>query len=304
MKKLGLIIFLVSLSLVLAGCSRLLGDRKNAGLQVLTGGQTSSVFLDDQYLDKTPLIERDIKPGTYTLRIQPDDNNLVPHETTVNLRGGLLTVVTWDPGERPEMSGGVIYEMEPIGNKNDTELVFVSIPDGVIISVDGFQAEFTPTVLKNIPAGHLAYEATLPSYVTQSHTINVVPGHRMLINIKLAKMGDTPPTPPRPPDDQDQDAIDEDLSTDDEVDTLVSETEDEIDLEPPYVIILSTGFRQEDQEVLRVRDEPGVGGRELGFVPEGSQHPYLGETEAGWHQIKFGDESGWVSGEYTQLITQ
>lgn len=179
--------FLIFASTLLAACNPFESKTK-AGLQVITNSIPSTVFLNGQYLEKTPLIERSLKPGDYTLKIQPDDPTLVPQETTVTLRKGLLTVVTWKPGKRPETSGGVIYEMEPLKAKNDAEVSFVTIPDGAIVSLQGRNKEFAPAIMTKVEPGSKEFEVTLPSYETQRHTLNVVSGYRMIVKIKLAKL--------------------------------------------------------------------------------------------------------------------
>ena len=110
-------IIIVFVAAFFSGCNPLKKNSKS-GLQVITDGTESAVFLDEQYIEKAPFINREIKPGEYTLKIQPDDPSLVTHETKIVLRPGLLTVVTWKLAERPELSGGVIYEMEPIKSKS------------------------------------------------------------------------------------------------------------------------------------------------------------------------------------------
>lgn len=106
----------------------------------------------------------------------------------IRLRPGLLTVVTWKLAQRPELSGGVIYEMEPISSKNKSEVSFVTIPDGAIVSLQGKEKEFSPVIITDVNPDHNEFEVSLPSYESQKHTINVVPGYRMLVNVKLAKL--------------------------------------------------------------------------------------------------------------------
>src|SRR3990167_1732841 len=83
-----------------------------AGLLVTTDDIPASLFLNDQYLDKSPYQDKKIQPSTYTLRIVPDDASFVSYELPVTLHKGIITVVTWKPGPTAETTGGVIYEME------------------------------------------------------------------------------------------------------------------------------------------------------------------------------------------------
>lgn len=188
MKKLFILAVLILISSTFAGCQSILDRKTKSGLQVITDDVPSSVFINGQYLNNTPLIEKELKPGEYSIKIQPNDSSLVAYETTVTLRKNLLTVVTWKPGSRPELSGGVIYEMEPLTDSSKAEVSFETVPEGAIVSLQGKDKDFTPVVFSDVTPGNQGFEITLPSYETQSHTINVQPGYRMLVRVKLAKL--------------------------------------------------------------------------------------------------------------------
>jgi len=67
------------------------------------------------------------------------------------------------------------------------------------------------------------------------------------------------------------------------------------------VTIKSTNFFNDEEEVLRVRDEATASGNELGFAVVGEEYDYLGEKENGWYMIDFEGEEGWVSGKYVEV---
>lgn len=292
---------LVASTILLAGCSLPLGPAK-AGLQVMTTEVPASIFLNGQYLEKTPYIGKNLKPGEYMLKIQPDNPAFVPYETTITLAKGLLTVVTWKPGERPETSGGVIYEMESLSQKNKTELSIISIPDKAIVSLDQDKKDFTPLLLKDVAIGTHEFEVRLPSYETQKHTINIIEGYRINITVKLAKHslelvdGKT-----------DQEASPSAKTVDTEESTASGETplrqakSTVSETDQPMVTIKPTNFYRDGKEVLRVRDKAGSHGQELGFAEVGESYPYLDETVSGWHKIDFAGDEGWVSGKYASL---
>lgn len=290
-------------ALLFSGCSLL--PVKKAGLQVLTTDVSSSVFVDGQYVDKTPYIGKEFKPGTYTVKIQPDNPKLVPHETTVKLEPGLLTVITWNPGEKPETSGGVIYELEKLPSKKQTELSIFSLPDAAIVSIDQQQKEFTPISLPAIDPGNHEIEITLPSYQTQKHTISTVQGHRLKITVKLAKEApkttkttEQVPQPPSIPNPESATQSAVPISTKSAVPVRqpvlgVATTSAQVTIEP-------TGFFVDGKEVLKVRSEPTSTGSELGYAPVGSTYPYLDESKNGWLKISFNQAVGWVSGQYSK----
>ncbi len=282
-------------------------EKKNrAGLQVITPDVPSTVFLNGQYLDKTPLIEKSLKPGTYFLRIQPDDSTLVGHDTTITLRPGVLSVATWKSAKRPEMSGGVIIEMEPLPSSKESEVSVISIPDNAIISLDNGVKEFAPLRIANVAAGPHEFEATLPSYETQRHTIDIVKGYRLLLTVKLAKLADT---------NTEEKAVSNSEATSSA--TLLAPSSATISgktatqsarfnvatdsATAQQVLILKTNFFQEGKEVLRVRNNPGTLGTEVGFVDVGKRYRFLESTTSGWIKLAFDSKEGWVSGEFTRL---
>ena len=259
-----------------------------AGLQVKTGEVTASLFLDDQYLDKTPFINKQIQPGDYLLRIEPDSTSLVPYELPIKLNKGMVTVVTWDPGATLETSGGSIYEMEKLPRGNDAQIDLQTVPDGAIITFDGGSKQFSPLLLTDLAEGSHQFEISLPSYKTQQHSINLIKGHQVIVTTILARTGEIPP-------------IGEITELNDQQPAATEALEELTVTQGPQVQILSTNFFVNDKEVLRVRDEPSPAGAELGFAPVGESYAYLGE-QTDWFQLEFEGQPGWVSAQYSQAI--
>lgn len=306
MRKVLVFSILLLVSVSLSGCSPFANPK--AGLQVVTNDVSSSVFINDQYLEKTPYIGKELKPGSYTVRIQPDDETLVSYETSVQLRKGLLTVITWKPGTRPETSGGVVYEMEKLANKKHSEIFITSLPDGAVVSLDNQAKDFTPLIVDTISPGRHEFEVSLPSYETQKHTINVIDGHRMNVTVKLAKI-DTQSIPATPNQNSPTQATDDkQLQATDSAQVATPSASSKpvrqaVDQSAtPYIKIKPTNFFQGGEEVLRVRDKPKSSGKELGFAVVGESYPYLQELENDWYKIEFKNQEGWVSNQYSELV--
>lgn len=281
MRKLVIIAFLLISSIVFAGCNPLTW-KQQAGLQVITNDVSASLFLDDQYLDKTPYINKKIKPGNYNLRIQPDDSSLVPYDIPITLNKGTITVIEWQPNISLETSGGTIYEMEKTGK---TTLEFQTIPNNAILTLDGGVKQFSPLILEDVAEGNHTFEISLPSYVTQQKAVNVIKNHHITLTAILAKEL-------QPTEDQ-QDLETPEATTATETNTLLGSTNQET------VQILSTDFFVNDQEVLRVREEPTNLGKELGFAVVGKTYPLKEEVD-GWFGIEFENQVGWISSQYSQ----
>lgn len=252
----------------------------HSGLQVQTEGIPAMLFLDGQHLDKTPFVNKKIKPGTYILRIQPDSESFAPYELSVRLNRGTMTVVHWEPGSTLETSGGVMYEMELVPDRTKTELELQTIPSGAILTVNQGTKQFSPLVVSDLGEGDHEFEVSLPSYETQRHSIQLPAGHKVTATVVLAKA-----TQVEEPTDQAEPTL-----------TPLGRS-----LFGAQVRILNTNFFLDGQEVLRVRETASAGGRELGFVSVGESYPYRGES-SGWLQIEFSGGVGWVSSEYTQKV--
>ncbi len=301
-RSLAIVIFT---SILLSAC-QLPGQQKKAGLQIVTGDTASSLFLNGQYLEKSPFVEKSLQPGEYSLRIEPDDQKLLPHDMSITLRPGLMTVVTWRPGERPELSAGVTYELEPIDG-GSSELNFISIPDGAIVTVLGQPKAFAPTNLKLDP-GEYEFEVSLPSYQSQKHSVKLVRGYRTRVSITLAKdsaIGTTTTTTNPSPNASVSASLGARLaSASAQIDPTSIIASASAVTSGPRVKILSTGFRQNGIEGLRVRSSATPSSSELGFAPTGSVYSYDAKSENGWHAIVFNSQTGWVSGQFTQLIQE
>jgi len=301
MKRIVFLFVILFSSIVFSACNNPLAKKAKSGLQVqITNEMNASVYLNGNYVEKTPFVSRELSPGEYDLKIQPDDPSLIPYETKISLKPGLLSVVTWKLAQRPEFSGGVIYEMEEISSSTNSEISFVTIPDGAIVTVAGKEKSFSPVILTDIIPGHVEFEVTLPSYDLQKHTINAIPGYRMLITVKLAKENLNKPEKKEEIIEKkvEEEITEETLSipaTKSATVSAVLATTDE------KVLIKSTNFFVNGKEVLRVRDLPEATGKELGFADVGKHYSYLEKTENNWINIEFDGQSGWVSKQYAEL---
>lgn len=307
-------------SLFLSGCNPL--ELKNkSGLQVITNDAVVSIFIDDHFLGESPFLTKDLKPGEYTLKLEPKSSTLVAYETTLTLRKGLLSVITWKPGTDLTSSGGVIYELEKLPDRKQTELSVISIPDGAIVSIDGKEKEFAPFVKEDIEEGNHDFEVSLPSYETQKHTINVVKGHRLNVLVKLAKESNgmlaqntapTVETTTQPDEIARRTTLPDTATTAGSVQGATTPTTATASANAPQpvrrtgqtgqqVLIKPTGYFENDTEVLRVRAASTSAAAQIGTVNVGQQYPYLNEQTSAWIKIGFNNQAGWVSSQYAEI---
>lgn len=271
-------------SLFLSACS-IFDKPKNSGLQVSTGEIKASVYLNDNFLERTPFINKNLAEGTYMIKIVPDDPSYLPYETQINLKNETLSVVVWKLGKKPEYSGGVIYEMVPLNDKNKTEVMFNSVPDGAIIKFKDQEKVFSPVTLTDISEGEHMYEISLPSYESLNHTINVIKGYRMVVYSKLSKI------------DLEEQKAKEVASSSAKKNETIEATQS-----ANMVKIKSTNFFENNEEVLRVRRQASATASAVGFAKVGEIYKYLGITsQDNWLYIELDATiSGWVSGSYAE----
>ena len=271
------------------------------GLQVLTDDVPATIYLDGKVMEKTPYLNKELKSADYMLEIRPDDVSYVPYQTKVKLKNGMLTVVNWKPGKRPETSGGVIFETESLRNNRMTELVITTIPDGGIIYVDGVTRGFAPVTVQGLTKGEHQLEVRLPSYETQVQPINVLEGYRILVTAKLGKKEYQAPKTSSLATSSATVTATASAKTNTSL-TATSAATKKQTLLAPKVTIKSTNFFQNGKEVLRVRSDATTNSRELGFATVGDDYKYLNERKEGWVKIQFGTQVGWVARQFATVV--
>ena len=197
------IVAIISLASVVASGCGIEQKRQRSGLQITSVEATAAAYLNGTYLNKTPLIEKNLRAGTYTVRLVADDTSLAPYEEQVTLTPGTLSTLTWKPATRAEFSSSIVYQLESLtasqpfwrrwfattAEKTTGDLKIISVPDNAIINLTGQNdRQFAPFVFSSLPAGKVDYSVFLPSYETHQHTLDIQPGYRTTALIKLAKI--------------------------------------------------------------------------------------------------------------------
>lgn len=267
--KLSLLIF-ASVVILFAVIFFLLGylKPKGAGILVETN-PASTVFIDGNQVGRTPY-EATRSPGEISVKLVPEtlDKPASIFETKVTLNSGIKTVIKREFGETEETSAGEIISFERAGGK-EASLVVVSVPDAAQVSIDGQVRGFAPYKTSSVTAGEHQVAVSALKFSERNLSVKVIPGYKLTAVVKLAQ---TPQT-------------------------QESQEEKKVPLKRTMVEILSTptGF-------LRVRSEPGLGGREVGRVDPGAKFVFLEEdAKTGWYKIEFEkDKEGWVTNQYAK----
>jgi hypothetical protein len=300
------LVIIVAAGWTLSGCS-LPGQKEFSGIQIeMTDSTVSQVYLDGLHLGQTPLEKRDIRPGTYTFRLEPQDIQKKPYETQVHLYPNTLTSVLWSFTGDDLSGAGEILELEPLASKERSELSVITVPEGAKISLDSKSYGLSPAVVESIDPGqyNLAIEAV--AHVKKGLPVTLQPGYRLHVfsrlNKEAAALGVTPlalndiATPSASPTAQ---ALIPSPSPSPSPGTspLPSPLSGASDPAKPYVIIRETGTGW-----LRVRDQASSTGSEVARVDVGTKYPYLSNLE-GWYEIEYiTGKTGWVSGQFADII--
>lgn len=299
-------LLIVTTSILLSGCTLpFIGDitNKSSGLQVTSTPQ-ATVFLDDNSLGLSPILEEDLKPGKYTLKIVPTDSTIPSWETKITLSPGVLTVVDRKLSTNPEQSHGHVLSFEKLSSKDTTKIAVTTIPDSVTVTIDGSPKGFTPLSIDTISAGDHVILLSSPGFEDKTLRARTIDGYQLTITAQLAKqslapaitdnqeatpssgfnLDDNPKTTPTP--------------TPKPTITPVSpQSSSSANIKKPYVEIGSTPTGW-----LRVRSEPNTAAQEVAKVNPGDRFPYL-DTQGGWNQITLtGGNKGWVSGQYSTVV--
>ena len=303
--------FLVIFSLLFSACSLpFFGKKKQAALQVTTAPK-ATVFLDGEHIGTTPFFDDKLKPGEYTLKLVPDDTESMPWEAKIKLVSGILTVVSRELANSPELSSGYILSLESLADKKDLSLAVVTNPDGAVVSLDSEPKGFSPLLVDKASEGEHLLVVSSPGYVEKSLKAKLVVGYKLTASVQLAKL---PEEPEKKEEEEDKALEEEDSekttsetkktvkeSSTEEESTSSASTTEEDEIERPYVKIKETPTGW-----LNVRSEPSTSGKEETIITKidpGEVFPFIEKNDTGWYKIELEDgEMGWITSRYAELF--
>lgn len=297
MKKLALILVT---SIFLSGCTvKNLFVKKPAGLEISTSS-AASVYLGDKNLGSTPISNQNIAPGTYTLRIIPDDTTLAPYEATLDMKPAVSTIIARTFGTTSLDSFGNTLTLIPdqIGK---TVFSVISDPDTANLTIDGVPSGFTPLSKREIAPGSHEIIVGTPGFAEQKISVKTAKDYNLVVSLKL-KAESVTLTPPSPSPVATSSAELSPASPAPLRSPLASSAAaPTLTLDPPYVTVSDSPDVQSTGG-LNVRKEPSSVSDPLGKARVGERLKYLGETTtAGWHKVEFEGSAGYVSAKYAIL---
>lgn len=274
MKKVLLFILPAVIALLIIGVAYFFFTRNEGkGALQVTSVPKSQVFLNGKAIGATPLCKCELadmlQTGEYTLRLVPEDTNLLPFEEKISIAKSVLTVVDRTFSESA-MSEGSIITLAPISNKKATELLVSSFPDMAKVFLDKNEVGNTPLLLKTVTDSDHEIRIQKEGYKEKTVRIRAVAGYRLSALIYLGITSIVPtPSPTASPS------------------ATPSPTTKVVILQTP------TGF-------LRVRETASLSGNEIARVTPGEIFELVNES-AGWFEIRLLDgKTGFISTQYAK----
>ncbi|OGV91444.1 hypothetical protein A2783_01415 [Microgenomates group bacterium RIFCSPHIGHO2_01_FULL_45_11] len=295
------LILIVMAGLVLSGCSLIPGRNKRTALNV-TSEPESLVYINDREVGTTPYYSEEVEPGEYRLQLAVKDKPEIRWQTQVSLKPQLLTSVQREFGENEENSSYYVLTLESLSSKSAIELTVVTVPDSVIVKVDGEPVGFAPVTTDDFEAGE--HEAVLetPGYRALTVPFNLLAGHRLTVTAQLARdqglTGEMTATGSAKLDDEATKSASPKPTPRSKASPTPTSTRSAT-LKTPYVEILETGTGW-----LRVRSEPDAynADNELTKVDVGKTFPYVEANDDGWYKIEYDKgKTGWIVARYAKL---
>jgi hypothetical protein len=266
--------FVLALALFLAVQYYMSINAQKGALQV-TSAPDSKVYLNNEYLGQTPLCKCEaadmLAAGEYTIRLVPLDSSLREFQEKVTISPAVLTVVDRKFGKNA-LSEGSIISLTPLNDREKTELLVASFPQGSEVLLDDAAIGTTPLHHKDPTESDHVLKIRKEGYNDKEVRIRTPRGYKLTVTAYLSTSAETQPA---------QAASESAEATP----TPTPEQQRVTILETP------TGF-------LRVRATPATTGAEVGRVSPGQTYPLTNEQND-WYEITLEDGTkGWISSEY------
>ena len=285
------VLLLLTSAVLFAGCSLPSFLRtKYAALQITTRPD-AEVYLDGEAMGTTPFKSKQIKVKDHTLRLVPKEAGLNTWETVVSLQPNITTVINYEFAKVSEQASGEVISLEQLADNQAVEIAVISVPDSASLNLDGQPKGLTPVQLKDLQEGDHILILSSPGYKDRRVDINTVKGHKLTLDVVLARETALMPTDVA----ADEVTTPQPTLTPSPTGKPASQT---VERKLPYVEILETPTGW-----LRVRSAPSTAAdNEVAKANTGETFPYVETNETGWHKITLPDGSeGWISGTYAKV---
>lgn len=282
MKKI-ISVFIISFFLALAiflGIQYYINIHSEKGALQVTSSPESKVYVNGSYIGQTPLCKCQntdmIAPGDYTISLVPVDSSLQEFQEKITISQGVLTVVDRKFGDNGQSEGSII-SLTPLEDKNSSQLIVVSFPQGASVSLDDQNIGTTPLSYNNPTVSDHDLKLDKDGYNEKEIRIRTPMGYKLTVAAYLStntSQLDVPqasasasPSPSGSPTPTNTNSV--------------------------TILNTPTGY-------LNVREGPSLSASEVGQVTPGKSYPLIKE-EPGWDEITLDDgTTGWISSQYAK----
>ena len=322
------LLMIVVLGTTLTGCSLPFVKVDDQGALQVTSNLAASVFLDEIHVGQAPYFSEELKTGEYTLRLVPSGNPDAEWQSKIVISKRVLTVVNFEFGQGEESSSYEILQLEPLIDKEATELSISTLPDNLVVKLDGELKGFSPSVFEGVGVGDHTISLEAPGFKSKTINAKVNEGHRLKLVVKLAADGlvetanasqsaqantaenESQPTtstdpftasPTPSPSAKASPSPSPSPSPKPSTDGVINGSSSTSGFSGSYVKILEA---QVGVDWLRVHSEAAGGSaNEVAKVRVGTYFEFVEKTDDGWSKIVYkpGNE-GWVATRYTQFF--
>lgn len=239
------------------------------GALQVTSVPNSQVFLDGKKVGNTPLclceLPQLLKVGEYNLKLVPP-NGYKEYTQKIKIHQGVLTVVDRTFDKQSSASTGSLITLSDISDKDKSELMVISFPEGAQIILDGNIKGSTPLLLKDVTPSDHEIKILKDGYKEKVVKVKTISGKVLEATINLGVRTD----------------LIESSSSASESASLTTKI---------VIIETPTGF-------LRVRENDNLNSAQITTVNPGEKFDLVSE-KTGWYEIKLADgKIGWISSEY------
>lgn len=265
---------------------------------------TSSVFLDNKHIGRTPIGENSYKvdAGEYTLKIVPESGStqFASWQGKITIGSNLLTYVKADMSESELSTAVDVLWLEKISGKK-SEISVTTMPDSATVLLDDETKGMTPIIIPDVLPGSHTITITSQGFLTRTMKVQLTPGYRLVAALKLAL---TSITPAKADVVASASAVASPSGTIKPTPKVTPTGTASVINEPakPYALILDTptGY-------LNVRTGPVKTATKSAEVKPGEKYAYekTEEDSAGtvWYELKKDTTIlGWVSGQYVKNV--
>jgi hypothetical protein len=156
----------------------------------VTTSDTAKVYVNGVYKGMTPLTIEDVTPGKQSLKLIPNNTDLLPYETPLSLAPQVKTIVRHKFSNKSYLSSTEIISFEKTV-KSEASVTIVTKPADSTISFDGNIQKSSPlTINSNIGLHTVLIKDT--NFETKSIDIETQPGYDLTLYIELAATSTLP----------------------------------------------------------------------------------------------------------------